>query len=138
MPVNLGETNENDSSSRQAPVRTWKRETVGYIEISRASKANAYNHEVLEGLKVSLEQMEAERDVRVLVITGAGNRSFCAGADLDEMKKKDFTDALNLESGKIFASIAAFPKVVLAAINGAARSTRPEIHTWSCHHVVSP
>ena len=58
--------------------------------------------------------------VRSLVIHGAGNRSFCAGADLEEMQIKDYSDALNLKSSKVFAAIASYPKVTVAAINGAA------------------
>ena len=101
-------------------VNTWQRKTVGYIQLNRPDKANAYNDALLNDLSSALDKTEADGEVRTLVITGAGNRSFCAGADLNEMKKKDFTNALNLKSAKIFAALAAYSKVTIAAINGAA------------------
>ncbi len=104
----------------QGLIQTRKQETVGYIEINRPEKANAYNQAVLDELESALGRMEADKDVAVLVISGAGERSFCAGADLDEMQLKDYSDALNLKSSKVFASIASYPKVTLAAIKGAA------------------
>lgn len=112
--------NENYLVKNKNFLRTWIRKTVGYIEIHRPEKANAYNHVLLNEFAYALNQMEIDKKICTLVITGAGIRSFCAGADLDERKKKDYRDALNLNSAKIFASIAAFPKVTLAAINGAA------------------
>lgn len=111
---------DNDSVKAFRLIRTWTQETVGYIEIHRPDKANAYNQALLNELGHALDQMEADKSVITLVISGAGERSFCAGADLDEMQEADYTDALNLKSSKIFASIASYPKVTLAAINGAA------------------
>ncbi|MEN8263448.1 MAG: enoyl-CoA hydratase/isomerase family protein [Nitrospirota bacterium] len=101
-------------------ILTRKQATVGCIEINRPDKANSYNQAVLNELGAALERMKADSDVAVLVISGAGERSFCAGADLNEMQKKDYSDALNLTSAKVFASIASYPKVTIAAINGAA------------------
>ncbi len=101
-------------------IRTSKRGIVGYLEIHRPEKANAYNQALLLELARSLDQMEGDSTVRTLVIYGAGNRSFCAGADLEEMQIKDYSDALNLKSSKVFAAIASYPKVTVAAINGAA------------------
>jgi len=71
----------------QGLIQTRKQETVGYIEINRPEKANAYNQELLDELASSLDQMETDRDINTLVISGAGTSSFCAGADLDEMQK---------------------------------------------------
>jgi enoyl-CoA hydratase len=101
-------------------IRTWKKGMVGYLEIHRPEKANAYNQALLLELARSLDQMEGDNTVRSLIIHGAGNRSFCAGADLEEMQIKDYSDALNLKSSKVFAAIASYPKVTVAAMNGAA------------------
>ncbi len=101
-------------------VRTSKKQSVGYIELNRPEKANAYNQALLNELASALNDMETDTDIATLIITGAGERSFCAGADLDEMQKKDYSDALNLKSAKLFAAIASYPKVTMAAINGAA------------------
>lgn len=101
-------------------IRTWRQETVGHIELNRPDKANAYNEALLNELAHALYQMDGDQNVSTLVISGAGERSFCAGADLDEMEIKDYSDALNLKSSRVFAEIANYPKVTLAAINGAA------------------
>ena len=110
----------NDPERNAGLIRTWKERTVGYLEIHRPEKANAYNRALLLELARTLEQMEGDDTVRSIVIQGAGDRSFCAGADLEEMQVKDYSDALNLKSSKVFTAIASCPKVTLAAINGAA------------------
>ncbi len=112
--------NDNDLKKNLNFIRTWKQVTVGYIEIHRPEKANAYNQSLLNELAYTLDQMEADNSIYTLIISGSGDRSFCAGADLDEMKNKDYTEALNLSSSKIFSAIASYPKVTMAAINGAA------------------
>ena len=112
--------NDSDAAKNLRLIRTWTQATVGYIEIHRPDKANAYNQALLKELGHALDQMEADKSVITLVISGAGERSFCAGADLDEMQQADYADALNLKSSRLFSSIATYPKVTLAAINGAA------------------
>ena len=112
---------EDDDRGRSLGlIRIWKEGRVGYLEIHRPEKANAYNQALLMELARSLDQMEGDGTVRSLVIHGAGDRSFCAGADLEEMQIKDYSDALNLKSSKIFSTIASYPKVTVAAINGTA------------------
>lgn len=100
-------------------VKHWKEKLVGYIQVNRPEKANAYNQALLEDFSLIFHQMETDLEVHIVVISGAGNRSFCAGADIHELSDKDYHFALNLKSAKIFATIAASPKVVLCAINGA-------------------
>ncbi len=112
--------NDTVTTKDTGPVRTWTQGNAGYIQIHRPEKANAYNKAMLNELAEALETFKSNKEVYTLIISGAGGRCFCAGADLDEMKEKDFSDALNLKSAKVFASLASFPKVTLAAINGAA------------------
>ena len=69
-------------------IRTRNQEKVGYIEIHRPDKANAYNQALLDELVSSLDQMENDKDIYTLIITGSGTRSFCAGADLNECRTK--------------------------------------------------
>jgi enoyl-CoA hydratase len=101
-------------------LRTWQNGPVGYVQINRPDKSNAYNESLLKALESIVIQQEADSKISAIVICGAGNRSFCSGADLDEMQKKDFRSALNLRSAQVFDKISACPKVTVAAINGAA------------------
>ncbi|MFC2171214.1 enoyl-CoA hydratase/isomerase family protein [Acidobacteriota bacterium] len=112
--------NGNTSKSDSGLIRQWRQGSVAYVQLHRPDKANAYNQVLLEDLEHALLHLNADLEVRVIVLCGAGNRSFCAGADLDEMKGKDYRTALDLKSAKVFAALAACPKVTLAAINGSA------------------
>jgi enoyl-CoA hydratase/carnithine racemase len=109
-----------DSTSSSDLIRTWKQGPVRYIQLNRPKKANAYNEAILDLFAKVLDQTETDTEVRVVVMCGAGNRTFCVGADLNEMRGKDYRTALNLKSARLFATIASLPKVTLAAINGAA------------------
>ncbi len=93
---------------------------MAYIQLNRPDKANAYNRAMLDALAAQVDRISADGEVRVVVICGAGDRAFCAGADLDEMAERDWRSALNLRSAEVFSLLAGCPKVTLAAINGAA------------------
>lgn len=89
--------------------------------IERPGKLNALTKPVLEGLAAALDQLEA-RGARFLVITGRGERAFCAGTDLQEMQgmamdarlaKSDFARAL-------LVRLSRSPVLGIAAINGLA------------------
>ena len=59
-----------------------KRGTAFWITINRPEKRNALNAEVIAGIRDGYAQAHADADVRVIVLTGAGDKTFCAGADL--------------------------------------------------------
>ena len=92
---------------------------VGQITIDRPEALNALNSAVLKELDQVLDQVDLEQ-IRCLVITGAGEKSFIAGADVAEMSD------MNEEQGKafgktgndLFRKIESFPVPVIAAING--------------------
>jgi enoyl-CoA hydratase len=101
-------------------IRIWNKGYIAFIQLNRPEKANAYNETMLDILAGILENVETDVQVRVLIISGAGNRSFCAGADFYEIHQRNYADALNLKSAKVFDKIALSPKITLAAINGSA------------------
>lgn len=55
---------------------------VLWLTINRAAQRNAFNASVIRGLGEGLKQAQASSDIRAIVITGAGDRAFCAGGDL--------------------------------------------------------
>lgn len=96
-----------------------KRESVAILTINRPDKLNALSSKVhAEGVAV-LDGLRKDNDVRVLVITGAGEKSFIAGADISEFAGQTPVTQRNLFYEKtFFNSIDTFPKPVIAMING--------------------
>jgi enoyl-CoA hydratase/carnithine racemase len=93
---------------------------VVVIKINRPQKANSYNKETLISLEKEIHAAIEDEYIRVIIFTGEGNRSFCAGADLTEFSTKGATEGLNLKSREIFDRLAGSSKITIAAINGAA------------------
>ena len=61
-----------------------KTDAVAHIVLNRPRVMNAYNVQMRDELFITLEAVRADPDVRVAIISGAGERAFCAGADLTE------------------------------------------------------
>ncbi len=64
------------------PVLTERRGAALWIIISREERRNALNEQVALGIQAALDAAEADRSVRAVVLTGAGEKAFCAGGDL--------------------------------------------------------
>lgn len=96
-----------------------KRGNIAILSINRPDKLNALNNTVhSEGL-AALEALRADDDVRVLVITGTGERSFIAGADISEFAGQTPVSQRDLfHRPSLFNSLDSFPKPVIAMING--------------------
>ncbi len=101
-------------------------EAVLVLALNRPERSNAYTRELLEALGAELDGL-ADSSVRALVLTGAGERAFCAGADLDELETHRFADGFSLLSRTVFDRIASLPILTIAAINGAARGGGVEL-----------
>ena len=93
---------------------------VATITINRPKALNALSTQVLTELDQALDEVAANKDVYALVITGAGEKAFVAGADIAEMKDKDVKEAATYgEFGNaVFRKIETFRCPVIAAING--------------------
>jgi enoyl-CoA hydratase/carnithine racemase len=70
---------------------------VATLTLNRPEKRNAMNTPVLDGLRRHFDELEDDRDVRVIVVRGAG-KAFCSGMDLDEMSRKQ-REAADPETG---------------------------------------
>jgi len=119
--------------SIQAEFIKYEEETdIAILTINRPKALNALNSQVLEELDKVLESIDTEK-IRVLIITGAGQKSFVAGADIAEMST--LTKAQGAEFSKkgndVFRKIETFPIPVIAAINGFALGGGCEI-SMSC------
>ena len=104
------------------PVRLERSEALSIVTLDRPNAHNALNAETISDLVRAFEDVEADRSVRGVVITGAGDRSFCAGADLDELNGLSFERARKvLTAGQRAISVIAECSVpVIAAVNGLA------------------
>jgi len=94
---------------------------IGYLTINREQQGNAISVEVVHLFHEYLEQMEKDEQVRVVQITGAGNKSFCTGAQLGgAMRGGESGDNSNRPSGyaSMIDRIVRFPKPTVARVNG--------------------
>ena len=96
-----------------------KRERVAIITINRPDKLNALKSQVhIDGVH-ALDQLKNDNEIRVVVITGAGQKAFVAGADISEfVGKTPITQRNVFQERTLFNTIDSFPKPVIAMING--------------------
>ena len=93
---------------------------VATITINRPKALNALSTQVLTELNEALDQVNENKDVYCVIITGAGDKSFVAGADIAEMKDKSVEEAAvyGKFGNEVFRKIETFRCPVIAAING--------------------
>ncbi len=93
---------------------------VATITINREKALNALSTQVLTELNEALDRVNADQDVYCVIITGAGNKSFVAGADIAEMKDKSVEEAAAYGKfgNEVFRKIETFRCPVIAAVNG--------------------
>ncbi|HIU44604.1 MAG TPA: enoyl-CoA hydratase/isomerase family protein [Candidatus Ventrousia excrementavium] len=92
---------------------------VGVVTIDRPKALNALNSTVLDELRQAFEAIDLET-VRCVVITGSGEKSFVAGADIGEMSNltQGEAEAFGKKGNDLFRMIETFPVPVIAAVNG--------------------
>jgi enoyl-CoA hydratase/carnithine racemase len=102
-------------------IRWETADLVGVATIDRPERRNALNAELCVQL---LEYLEAERDLRTVVVTGAGDKAFCAGADLvvrsEDASEPGGGDTFRPAFDRLLDAIVDYPAPVLAAVNGPA------------------
>src|SRR5437016_648576 len=92
---------------------------ISILTINRPDKRNALNEATRDEMVHALESLEKSAESRVLLITGAGDKAFIAGADINEFEGR--TALMQREAMKglrVFTAIEEFPKPVIAMING--------------------
>jgi len=105
--------------SNYETITVEKRGKVAILTINRPDKLNALNRAVHAEGVTALEELRKDDSVRVLVITGAGEKSFIAGADISEFEGQTPVTQRDLFHEKtFFNSLEQFPKPVIAMVNG--------------------
>lgn len=105
---------------------------IALLTINRPKALNALNSQVLEELDKTLDAIDLNK-IRALIITGAGEKSFVAGADIGEMSSltKKEGEAFGKKGNDVFRKLETFPIPVIAAVNGFALGGGCEI-SMSC------
>ena len=101
-------------------LRIERHDAALLLTFDRPDKLNALSTPMLEELDTALDEAAADAEVRVVVLTGAGDKAFVAGADIEEYSRLDHAGfvAYQERSRRLFTRIDAFRKPVIGAING--------------------
>jgi enoyl-CoA hydratase len=93
---------------------------IAVLRLYRPDKLNALSTPMLAEFAAALDAIESDRAVRTVILTGAGERAFAAGADIAEYQgRRDAAFiAYQLNSRRLFERLEALPKPTIAAING--------------------
>lgn len=92
---------------------------IGVVKINKSQSLNALSSEILKELTSAIAHLEADANLRVIIIIGEG-KAFVAGADISEMKDMSISQANDyaMLGAKLFQKIETLKKVTIAAING--------------------
>ena len=69
------------------------KDSIAYITLNRPDSLNALNDQLLKDLDAALDAVKEDADVKVVVLTGSGEKAFAAGADITELNELSSTDA---------------------------------------------
>lgn len=112
----------NDMSERYHTLLVETRGAVAVLTMNRPEKLNACNMAMYRELDDALGRIESSDDIRAVVITGAGDRAFSAGADIEELNfadLKESSDYIKIDA-TTFRRIESIPQPVITAVNGLA------------------
>jgi enoyl-CoA hydratase len=117
-----------------SPIAVSDQGAIRRITVNRPEKLNALNAATLEALTQAFEQAANDAAVRVVVLTGAGQKAFVAGADIAEMADLRPTEGrdFSLRGQRLMRRIETLPKPVIGMINGFALGGGLEL-AMACH-----
>jgi enoyl-CoA hydratase len=107
---------------------------IGLVTINRPDKLNALNRKTIQELNAAFAEMQEDKSIRVVILTGAGEKAFVAGADIKELSELDEEQGKEyvLEGQELTKMIENSAKPVIAAINGFALGGGTEL-ALCCH-----
>jgi enoyl-CoA hydratase/carnithine racemase len=91
---------------------------IAKLTVNRPDKLNALNHETLTELARAFDALEADPAVRLVVVTGSGEKAFVAGADIAQVRQYTLHTALSSDLQRLYDDIEAYEKPTIAAVNG--------------------
>ncbi len=113
---------------------------IAVLTVNRPQKLNALNREMLGEIDDVLARMESDEALKALIVTGAGEKAFVAGADIQELAAATATEAhfVSLRGQRIFRRLEMLPKPTIAAVNGFALGGGMELAMSCSLRVASP
>ncbi|MEZ4532447.1 MAG: enoyl-CoA hydratase-related protein [Thermomicrobiales bacterium] len=101
-------------------IEVERRGAIAVVTMSRPEALNAFNNEQLVSLAETFDLLAADGSIRAVVLTGAGDRAFAAGADIKEMKDLDGVGGLAFGRAghRATRAVEELPQPVIAAVNG--------------------
>jgi enoyl-CoA hydratase len=121
---------------REQPVRTERVGACLVVTIDRPERRNAVDGPTAAALRRAFDAFEADDGARVMVLTGAGGKAFCAGADLKAIET--YADRLGLEEGPMGFTRLTPSKPTIAAIDGYAVAGGLELALWCDLRIATP
>jgi len=124
----------SDAPSDTPLVRIERDGEIAVVLVDRPEKMNALNAEVVRAIGRAFEELRGDDDTLGVVLTGAGERAFVAGADIGELARMNPTTGVETSrlGQEVFLAIERFPKPVLAAVGGYALGGGFEL-ALACH-----
>lgn len=110
------------------PIRYERRGAAALVTIDRPERRNAVDGPTASALGAAYERWLADEEARVLVLAGAGDRAFCAGADLKSLES--FAPRLDAPGGPLGFTRLTPPKPTIAAISGWCLAGGLELALW--------
>lgn len=111
-----------------------KRDSHAIVTVNRPDKLNALNNETIAELEQVMQELNKEKSVRCIILTGAGEKAFVAGADISQVADLNETSGKEfaLRGQNVFRHIELMHKPVIAAVNGFALGGGCEL-AMACH-----
>jgi enoyl-CoA hydratase/carnithine racemase len=102
------------------PIKRSEKGNAAILTLDRQEKRNAMNHDMIEGLAGAFEELRGNSSIRVVCLTGAGDKYFCAGADLGSVgggEAKSPMDTMRMYA-EILKTMVRYPKPIVCRLNG--------------------
>jgi enoyl-CoA hydratase len=96
---------------------------IGWITLNHAERYNAINYEMMDLLDNAIDELKHDDNVKVLVITGSGDKAFCSGGDLSafhQLHTEEEAYTMLSRMGNVLFKLFTFPKPTIALLNGVA------------------
>lgn len=118
----------------EGQIKVERRDAIAIVTVNRPDKLNSLNAEIVASLYDTALELEADKDVRGLIITGSGEKAFVAGADISELARMTPISGIQVSRAgqEAFRFIETMPKPVVAAVNGFALGGGLEL-ALACH-----